>query len=276
MMEQNTESRSLLRLLILFVAVLTIAGLIAGLFIWAPWSSGSDDSKTSAEVKNFTLTQDESSMIKNRATEVLKGTGTFGVNDTSLTKNNIQEIGYIVSRQDIGWEDYVTSRADSYNSVRDKIMRNSPADYSQSTTAKWDYGNELDTLKSFVLDSSEVSVPTEGTLEGEGDEKSRYVRVKVNFTSTVTQRLVTAEDVSWDGSYRILQKNMTGSATLVFQDYAGEWLLRDVEDPRNVFLLSLWSPNYEADGYNENMFDFKEVEIVTPDEPYTPPTEGSK
>ena len=274
-MENNEEATGQLqRLAILFGAILGVVMLVAGLIIWSPWSNDGESEDTEVAVKPFTLSDDDASAIESITNDVLHKTGNFGVDPTRLTKNNIQEIGYTVARQDTGWDDYTVTRSASYDSARDSIMRTSPADHDRSMTAKWDMGDELETLKSFELKKSKVEVPGEGTIEPSTDGgDARYVRVEVDFTSTVTQRLVTAEDTSWDGSYRILQKDLNGTATFVFRDYAGEWLLYDIEEPTNEFLLSLWVPNF-TDEYTSKMFDFREVEIVTPDKPYKPKAEG--
>lgn len=271
---ENEPDGQLRRIVVLFAAAMVLVALIAGLIIWSPWSTNDSKKSDSPVVSDFTLSADDSRIIQRRADSILSATGNFGIDDSQLTNNNIQEIGYVVSRQDEGWDSYTTSRAASYDSIRSSIMRGSPVDYDRKTTAEWEYGDELDRLKSFNLNESDAKVPEKGTIESsDGEDDAHYVRVNVTFNSTVTERLVTAEDVSWDGSYRILQKDFSGSATLVFRDYAGEWLLYGVEKPQNEFLLSLWSPNF-TDEYTNKMYDFRETEIITPDEPYTPGTEG--
>lgn len=273
--ENNEEATGQLkRTVVLFGAILGVVVLIAGVIIWSPWSSDGTEKDSEVAVRPFTLAADDAGDIESIANDTLEKTGNFGVDPNRLTNNNLQEIGYTVTRQDTGWDDYMITRSASYDSARDSIMRTSPVDHDRSMTAKWDTGDELETLKSFELKKSTVEVPEEGTIEPSTDgEDARYVRVKVDFTSTVTQRLVTAEDTSWDGSYRILQKDLNGTATFVFRDYAGEWLLYDIENPTNEFLLSLWVPNF-TDEYTSKMFDFREVEIVTPDNPYEPKAEG--
>lgn len=273
--ENNEEATGQLkRTVVLFGAILGVVVLIAGVIIWSPWSSDGTEKDSEVAVRPFTLAADDAGDIESIANDTLEKTGNFGVDPNRLTNNNLQEIGYTVTRQDTGWDDYMITRSASYDSARDSIMRTSPVDHDRSMTAKWDTGDELETLKSFELKKSTVEVPEEGTIEPSTDgEDARYVRVKVDFTSTVTQRLVTAEDTSWDGSYRILQKDLNGTATFVFRDYAGEWLLYDIENPTNEFLLSLWVPNF-TDEYTSKMFDFREVEIVTPDKPYEPKAEG--
>ena len=268
-MEDNEQTEGQFRrILLLFAAGVGIAAIVSGLIIWAPWSSNGEAESDQPSVRTFELAADDAKSIQHSAENILVETGNFGIEPEQLTNNNLQEIGYTVTRQDPGWDSYVTSRAKSYDSVRDSIMRNSPIDYDRSVTAKWPEGNELATLKTFDLEDSNVTMPEEGTIESSNeDEDARYVRVKATFNSTVTQRLVTAEDTSWDGSYRILQKDFSGAATFVFRNYAGEWLLHDVEEPNNGFLLSLWTPNF-TDEYTDKMFDFREVEIVTPDKPY--------
>lgn len=272
---ENESSGELKRISIIFVAVLGAVAIVAGLVIWSPWSGSGNTDDASQVVTDFTLSPDDSRLIERRADSILASVGEFGIDDSQLTKNNIQEVGYIVSRQDEGWENYFISRSASYDSVRSDIMRGSPIDYARSTTAEWESGNELDDLKSFKVNEADVTVPKEGTIESSGSKNNvHYVRVNVDFDSTVTQRLVTANDTSWDGSYKILEKDFSGSATLVFRDYAGEWLLYDVEKPTNEFLLSLWTPNF-TDEYTDKMYDFREVKIVTPDEPYSQEIEGN-
>lgn len=276
-MEQNDkdDGAQFRRALVLFAAILGVVALVAGLIIWSPWKYLGGDDDSNVDVQKFTLLDEDKTEIKRSAEDIVEQSSNFGLDDSQVTNNNLHDISYTVSRQDAGWTDYVDTRAESYESFRDMIVRGSPVDYSRAEVSAWETGDELDNLKSFVLNSSTVNVNNEGTIEKAGSEDARYVRVPVTFDSTVTQRLVTAEDTSWDGSYRILQKDMQGSATLVFREYAGEWLLYNVESPKNLFLTTLWEPNFNEE-YTSKMYDFKEVEIVTPDEPYETKNEGAK
>ena len=257
------------RALMLFGALFVVIALVVGLFIWAPWESEDD---TPSTIEHYSLTSDEVSELEEVSRSIVQETGSFGLDSEYMTKNNIQDVSYTVSRQDESWDRYVDTRGQTYEESRSYIADGSPIDYDSRGVTEWDMDDELNNLMSFELQEVQASASPEGTIDRTTNE-SRFAKVTVEFDSKMTQRLVTAEDTSWDGSYRVLEKPLEGSATFTFKDVSGDWKLYNVEDSTNEFLLALWLPNFGTE-YSESMFGFREVEILTPDEPYTPENEG--
>lgn len=271
MTDERTNKDFNKRALILFTALFGVSALVVGLFIWAPWDSTDETPDT---IEKYSLTSDATSELEELSENIVQDTGDFGLDPEYMTNNNIQNVSYTVSRQDESWDRYADTRGQTYEANRSYLAGGAPIDYDSRGVSDWDLGEELNTLMSFELQNVEATASTEGTIDRTTNNESRYATVTVEFESKVTRRLVTAEDTSWDGSYRVLEKPIEGSATFTFKDVSGDWKLYNVEDSTNEFLLALWLPNFGTE-YSESMFGFREVEILTPDEPYTPENEGS-
>lgn len=257
------------RLIKLISGVLVVIAAVLGVIFWL--SSGDEDA--TPEIKsNVSVTEQEKLAAKSVAEEFVKSSGNFGVRTDQLTGDNIRNVSYLIEKGEASVKDYLLSRQDSYNFVKDNyVFSGSPIDYDTREMAQWK--NNFESSRMATMAVQDVSgIPNDNgqylTVNG---SDTRGIEVQVTFNSKETIRDVTANDTSWDGSYAVLEKTFANNTvTLLLAESEEGWKVYSQKDLDNQFLLSSWkTPN--SDAYSDRQTSFTRVDTLNLSEPLKEP-----
>lgn len=257
------------RLALVIGTVVALAGLMFLLAFFMLNQSGPE----SGEID---LTSDDKTAVEQESNKIVAEAGNFGIKDNVLTADNARKIRNTLnsssltdSNNDAG--EYAVSRSELYDSIRGDIFPGSPADYSTRTVDEWDTKIEEDQLWSVRSDNIRSKTEGQGATVNVNDKNYKTANVKVYFDGKETKRMSTAQDTSWDGSYKVLEKKFDDSQmdlTFIQDDY-GNWKLYEVKNLSEPFLTALW--NIPRDGsseeYQNSQFGFEQVDVLKPSKP---------
>lgn len=256
-----------------------ILGLIAGAVVVAivvslglVYFTIRDDTPTAPAAQTFDVNFSDKEALNKEAINAVETTGMFGVDQSALTGNIVHQVAYLVSQQADGYTDYYFTRQRAYENIRDKVYPGSPVDYSSRELNDWVTTTEREQLWSLQVENVTASVPDKGEqVETDGKVMDTVV-VPVTFDSIQRKRLPTAEDTSWDGSYRVLERTYpANTAEIVFVRDAQEWKIYDVRNLDKEFLVA-FSGGIDDSQYADDQFDFEQVDVLTPDKTKKAPT----
>lgn len=238
-------------------AVLTIIVIIGIMII------GSTDEEESVK-SDVEFSQKEQNLIQRKTEKFISDAGSFGVYPDVLTDENIHDISKLITREQSGYEDYYQSRSEAYENINKHIHSTSPLLFDIDEVNSWKVPQEYNEMFTYNVDDVSVEVPETGNrmnLEGESTET---VEVVVDFDSTQTKRVVTAEDTSWDGSYYVLEKEFQQQrATFTLVKENNTWYIYSKKPMENEFLLVTWEDPNSGD-FGDSQFDFERIETLTP------------
>lgn len=263
----KVEQKRQIYFIIGFFVIIAVA--IAAIFYFIP-----DTNEEPEEPKSDLIISEKDQLsLEAQTSEIMDGIGNFGVSTESLTADNALDVEYIMSQTPNDGGEFYTSRKNSYESIRDYILKGSPIDYTPKVVSEWVNDDEIDSLVSYELVSENSTTPDKGTYINIAgvDEEAAYV--DVNFTTKETIRQATADDTSWDGSYSILEKNFPNNTMrLTFvKDGNNEWKLYSLIGLDYKFLLSTWENPSSFDTYATTQYDFKNVGKLEREEKLKPP-----
>lgn len=245
------------------VLVVAVLAIVAAIVFLVP-KDINENAENEAE-ERFTVSSADKQILKENAENIISTSGSFGVNPAVLNGNIIHQVSYLASTESPGYKDYMSTRQDAYEQVRSFIRSGSELDYDASAVSQWDTSIERDQMWNLKVNKAQASVPDEGTFIDVDGSKSESVTVPVTYDSRQLKYLVTAEDTSWDGSYRVLEKNFNNnSADLVFTKQGNDWKLSNVRNSSTPVLLSISGSVSDVD-YENSQFDFKQVDTIKPD-----------
>lgn len=265
--DSKTEKKRMIMLIAGVFAVLAVVLSLAFAFI----PDGSDQEE---DIKSEVFVSKEDQLIiEELSSSIMEDVGNFGVVTDSLTAENALDVEYIIAQTPNSGGEFYISRKNSYDKIREDILKESPIDYSPKVASEWINESETDGLISYEMISQNSTAVEKGSyLNFNGtDEAAAYV--DVNFTSKETIRQATADDSSWDGSYDILEKtfpNNTLRMTFI-KDSNNEWKLYSIINLENKFLLSTWETPSSFDTYATTQYDFKKVGKLNREKPLSPP-----
>lgn len=258
------------RLIKLIVIVGVVVAIVVGGGLWL---TAGEDSNSNPEIKsNVSITNSEKIAAKTVAEEFIKTTGNFGVRSDKLTGDNIRTVSYIINSSETSKRDYVTSRQDSFDFARTEyVLPGSPLDYDTRVMSEWNSVFESSRLLTMAT-TSITGVPNDnGEYLNIGGKEFRAIEVEVSFDSKETIRDVSANDTTWDGSYKVLEKSFPNNTVkLVIAETEDGWKVYAQKDLDNQFLLSSWkTPN--SDAYSDRQREFTQVDTLMPTEPLKGP-----
>lgn len=269
--EENDGGKNRLTAFIVGVFVI-IAVAVAAVIYFVP-DEDTDDENIKSEV---VISEQEKLELESQSSEIMENLGNFGVSSENLTAENALDVEYIINQTPNDAGNLYTSRRNSYDSIRDYVLKDSPIDYSPKVVSEWTNEEELSGLISYELISENSTVPSKGTTLNIGGKDYDAAYVDVNFTSKETMRQATADDSSWDGSYSVLEKTFPNN-TLRFtfvKDGNNEWKLYSLMNLEYKFLLSTWENPTSFDVYTTTQYDFKNVGKLERKKKLVPPEEN--
>jgi len=228
---------------------IVIVAIVIGVTILVTSLMGGDEENIKAE-----LSSDQISEAKTEASEFIREDGTFGIRLDSLSDKNVWEASSVINHDGVDVDRYYVSRSDVYESLRSRILNNSPVSYSTNAVSQWDR-LEASKMTGFKINNVSSEVVSDPYFLSQGEGKNTIaVDIKVNFESLQREFQKTADDVSWDGKFNVNEQTYNDSAVLTMTSAGNGWNVYNVKDIQHPFLLATWSnPNISdmSEGYGE-------------------------
>src|SRR5699024_524395 len=215
----------------------------------------------------FAISEEDQHELEVKGNEFVEVAGDFGVKSNKITPDSIYNVSYLIDTKSETYEDYITTREDAYDNLSRKIADGSPIDYDSRIPAQWDVPIESLELWTFKVDKTDSESDTSGKYTNLKGQKLKTVDVHVTFTSTVTKRVRSADDTSWDGSYNVLDKTFSNNtATITFVENNDIWQAYKITNVSNELLLATWKTPSEQYA-NECQHHFKKTDNLRPSNP---------
>lgn len=213
------------------------------------------------------VTAEEFEKISPVVISSIQNAGNFGYNIVSIIESNsFAEVDktFKDSPNSVDPSMY-KSREVAYNDLKENfIANNSPIDYSISTSASWPIFIEYGTKRRyFIVRDIKVDKPDfMRKMEWNGGMVDT-VKVDVTFDGAVQIGDRTAHDSSWDGTYKLMEREFPAQEIRVqLVKTQDGWKLYNIEMPNNKFLLSTWENPEEGVYNNELNYGYEEVDIL--------------
>lgn len=251
------------------VAIVLVPILFIGVFLtlfFVVFDGDNTKEETAVPVnasESIDITESEQIALEGLSQQVVNRAGNFGVDTSKVSANNIDEMVTLIETDVDSSDYYFTSRSSSYESVREFIQDDSPADYEDYE--EWSNAFETNSNLSFSASNIVAESDSGGSFVTVSGEQLRSASVQVTFDSKETMYVESGSEYGAERSYTVREKNFTGNtATFIFvENSSGEWLLYDVRGLSREFLLSLWN-DPQPESFAETQFDFTEVDVLVP------------
>lgn len=258
------------RIIFLIAGVVTVIAVVLGALLWV---TRTPTEVVPGNVKSVVpLSAPDQIASETAAQEFIKSSGNFGIKGSELTGDNIRNVSYLLTSEDVSATRYLTSRKDSYNLLKKtQIYKSSPLDYDSRVVTQWKTPTEDRNLTSYQALNVVTKARSDAQVLLIDGKSSNAAEVDVTFDSKETIRLVTANDTTWDGSYSVLEKLFPkNTVTLLLVKDGEQWKVYAQSNLQKQFLLSTWATP-DSNAYSDAQTGFTEVSKLTLTEPIKEP-----
>lgn len=234
------------------LAVLLV--LLAALFTFL--APGEEENATPA-VESVAITQEDQAAIDALVREFVQIGGSWGVNEEVLNEGNIARIARS-SLGDVGvTEAYWRLRPEVYRQVQETYLAPlGPLYYDEASVTTWQDPIAQASLSTFSTTADAVKTAPQGDYVILANEKYPRAHAEVASTTVQTTRVKTADDPSWDGTFRVMEKAFQDAYTVeVIQAKDGTWRVYSIEGSAYPFVNVAQGPQ---DDYYYAQHDFKD------------------
>lgn len=210
----------------------------------------------SMKVDTIPLSQEERIGAEGVAREFVTRAGTWGLREDSVNSSNIVQASSVIANHTPATPSYWASRQDVYRQLKENLLLAvSPLTYGEEVYREWQDDVAETTLSSFKVTSVQAQAQEAGTLTVVGGAQLTTVEVRVTFTSLQKRRIKTADDSSWDGTFRVDEKLITEETVVkVVQETEDAWKVSSMSALKNPYILATW--RNAADDYTNTQEGF--------------------